>query len=200
MADADSPNRKGRALNVVSTAVIVYVLAGGHFTEKGFLGGGMVRFDRPDMLEPVGVILFGHFLVRFLTPRWRILARSVYAAKLYMRDDPHHRKNAEAAAKREHPKSEPDFSRDTPKDGDNKQQVAIWRENGRLVVPVRGTNPNEPKTTKRVPVKLRDILWPATKAGTKTILFQDAFREDILPLLLASGAILCVLGRWFLGW
>lgn len=194
--DTDPP-RKGKALTALSVAIIAYVWAGGHFTDRGMLGGGLIRIEREYVPEYVAVILFSYYFLRFLSPIWNPWARSGKSVRKYMHRDTAFHKNVIKTA---HAQLEVKNVRYKGQTGGGR--LAVWESAGERVtnVAIPDKGGSDRFREESVTLTRRDITWPWLKGLLKTCLFQDTFREDLLPLLLASGAIVCIVGRVVFGW
>lgn len=63
--DINEIKRKGRQLSVVSSLIIVFIITGAEFSEKGMLGGAFIEFKNVDYLYYAATLVFFYSIIQF---------------------------------------------------------------------------------------------------------------------------------------
>ncbi len=66
MTQLNDKRRKGRSLNLLSVGIIIYVMAGGSFSNEGSFLGGAIIFEHPEILEYATLAIFFLFHIQVL--------------------------------------------------------------------------------------------------------------------------------------
>lgn len=80
--------RKGRNLAILSFVIIVYTLSGAEIAERGPLGGVMLEFEKPEMLEYAFMGFFAFSLHQFFIAVGNPLSRFLWISSELMWTDP----------------------------------------------------------------------------------------------------------------